>query len=174
MNLEYPENLHDAHNDYPLDPEALSIHMNWLSARAHERVGRQAHRVYEFSTKRAIQGSACCSLPKSETIPFVGYANRKDPSRHYIQTGRLDGSTSCWIRNWERRQHPTLKRISSNWPTERSCSLWESASWSTWHRPHTMTNFVNWLGTQPTYSTRSSATSLQQFIATRLINRCVY
>ena len=31
VNLEYPENLYDSHNDYPLAPEKLEISSNMLS-----------------------------------------------------------------------------------------------------------------------------------------------
>ena len=31
MDLEYPEHLHDAHNDYPLAPETLCVREDWLS-----------------------------------------------------------------------------------------------------------------------------------------------
>ena len=31
VDLEYPEKLHDIHNDYPLAPEKINIPKEWLS-----------------------------------------------------------------------------------------------------------------------------------------------
>ena len=38
VDLEYPEHLHDSHNDYPLPPETISVKEQWLSDYQHTLV----------------------------------------------------------------------------------------------------------------------------------------
>ena len=38
VNIEYPEALHNAHNDYPVAPETISIREEWLSYYQHNLV----------------------------------------------------------------------------------------------------------------------------------------
>ena len=39
MNLEYPEDLHDAHNAYPLAPERMMVQKKWMSDYQHDLLG---------------------------------------------------------------------------------------------------------------------------------------
>ena len=39
VDLEYPEDLHDAHNAYPLAPERMMVQMKWMSDYQHDLLG---------------------------------------------------------------------------------------------------------------------------------------
>ena len=39
VDLEYPENLHDAHNAYPLAPERMMVQKKWMSDYPHDLLG---------------------------------------------------------------------------------------------------------------------------------------
>lgn len=43
VDLDYPSNIHDAHNDYPLAPESLHIKEEWLSAKQKELLGNRKY-----------------------------------------------------------------------------------------------------------------------------------
>ena len=50
--LEYPENLHDLHNDYPLAPEKLVVHDEWLSPYCKYLIDLQSDKTTVDSKKR--------------------------------------------------------------------------------------------------------------------------
>jgi hypothetical protein len=45
IDMEYPEHLHDAHNDYPLAPEKLEVQEEWLSGYQKEILGKSSLKV---------------------------------------------------------------------------------------------------------------------------------
>ena len=49
VDLEYPEKLHDIHNDYPLAPEKINIPKEWLSDYSLEIVN--AHKLLQEQLK---------------------------------------------------------------------------------------------------------------------------
>ena len=68
VDLEYPKNLHDLHNDYPLAPERLLI-----------------NKVEKLVPNLRNKTKICCSSPKPKTLRRIGIGYQKDSQRNKFE-----------------------------------------------------------------------------------------
>ena len=64
VDLEYPEDLHDAHNAYPLAQERMMVQKKWMSDYQHDLlgVGRRQQRLRCWSQTSATRSSMCFTI----------------------------------------------------------------------------------------------------------------
>ena len=77
VDLEYPEDLHDAHSSYPLAPERMVVQKEWMSEYQHNLlgVGVAPTEVEKLVPNLRNKGRECTSLSESAVIHVSGHAS---------------------------------------------------------------------------------------------------
>ena len=74
VDLEYPENLHDSHSDYPLAPEAMSVPEEWMSDYQRALVNELGGKFTEcmkLVPNLCKKEPVCSSLSQPEVVPVA-------------------------------------------------------------------------------------------------------
>ena len=84
VDLEYPEELHNKHNDYPLAPEHLNITDDMKGTLSTRKLSCNSWFSEEACSEPQGQGKTCASLSKSTIICKSWNEDHKDSSCHSI------------------------------------------------------------------------------------------
>ena len=83
VDLEYPQELHNLHNDYPVTPEKLNVSNNMLSGYCKKISEKISH--FDWLTKETNpdvrrQERVCVTLSKSSAIHGSRFEDKESPS----------------------------------------------------------------------------------------------
>ena len=89
VDLEYPAEIHDVHNDYPMAPEQKTIPISDLSEHSQKirkDLGMKGKPNGKANSQPRQEGKVCCTLSKFATIRLSRLESHQGASRHHVPT----------------------------------------------------------------------------------------
>ena len=95
VDLEYPPELHEEHNSYPLAPEKKTVKKEWMSEYQKEvdgRPGAETPGQQEAPANASGQKELCRSLQKLAVLSEAGHETEARAQSVGVRTRMLDGA----------------------------------------------------------------------------------
>ena len=99
VDLEYPEELHETHNTYPLAPERMVIQKEWMSGYQHNLMGVEGRpqRWKSWYQTSATRNAMCFSPAITSSICHLEYISQRFTGPFASTKARGWCPTSAWI-----------------------------------------------------------------------------